>query len=258
MTSQIPTSDTVVFMPTPSTKDTISLNSTYIKGLLFGVKFQHRIEVKPKFGGEIISFNAKRRAVMEQVSVSSSYSNNTSIAQFQHTCPYGDVGNTLYVKESWTYTHATKKGIKGILLSYVADKSEIFIPESEYPENWTPPPPKKGMVQAIAPATLPTKFCRFTATIRSIRAERIKDISALDAQQEGVACKRINNIMLYQDYKVPAARNDFERYTLLCPKQSYLSLCKKIKGAKFINRNPFVWVVFFDFVEIINGKKRQK
>lgn len=231
-------------------KDVLPLNSIFIRGLLSSRKFHHRIEVKPKFGGKIISFDKERGCAIESFEFPATH-RTEKIQRFMPVyCPLGEVGNRLYVKESWSCQPASQGKTKGININYTTDGSVIFVAEKDYPPNWQPPKTRLGL--HLPPATLPKQFCRFVATIVAIKAERVAEISREDAIKEGIESQRHSFIVKYKDYLCadPSAPP-----SLLCPIDSYLSLCEHLHGSAFVARNPFVWVVSFDFEEIVSCTK---
>lgn len=234
-----------------NSKDILTLNSIYVRGLLSCSKFQHRVEVKPKFGGKIVSFDKNRGCAIESFTVpSAQHLSPNQLLYRPVTCPVGNVGDQLYVKESWSFRPATKGQTKGINLKYSADDTVIFVPEKNFPAGWTPPSANNG--SHLAPATLPKQFCRFVVKIVNIRAERLMEISREDALKEGVEMQRFNHLLRYKNY---TKDKPTQPMSSLCPIESYLSLCEHLKGASFIKRNPFVWVISFDFEEILSCTK---
>lgn len=146
-------------------------------------------------------------------------------------CPYGRVGELLYVKETWRPQIAHSHGIdscdcEDVNVTYIADgefrhhyddKKNFYIPD-----DWQmPEAADKGNVPSIF---MPRWASRLTLEITAIRAERLHDISENDAVAEGCSGK-IDGLEL--------------------PSEQYRDLWKSINGNKSWNANPWVWVVQF-------------
>lgn len=126
-------------------------------------------------------------------------------------CPYGQVGDILWVRETW-WKH------KGEYL-YKADDIDV----NEF--RWKPS------------IHMPKKACRLRLKIKSIRVERLLDISERDAIAEGIQ----KDLLGYIDY---LSRDD--DYWSLDARNSYFSLWDKINGKNSHKENPYVWVIEFE------------
>lgn len=88
---------------------------------------------------------------------------------------------------------------------------------------------------------MPKKACRFFLKIKSIRAERLQDISEEDAIAEGVEKIADYGSTGYRLYTEPEAS-----YTDIDAIYSFESLWQSINGKDSWNLNPFVWVYEFE------------
>jgi len=91
--------------------------------------------------------------------------NRTSGQVLTLRCPYGQVGDRLWVRESFSYL---EDGV-GFPCWYWADGN----PEQG---NWTPPKPS---------IHLPRIYSRITLELTGVKVERIQDISESDVEREG-------------------------------------------------------------------------
>ncbi len=82
-------------------------------------------------------------------------------------CPYGEIGDRLYVRETALYWRS-KKGISHVA-AFKADGYEL-----EDDEKWTPS------------IFMPKKYARIWLEITNIRVERVQDITADDSWSEGI------------------------------------------------------------------------
>lgn len=215
----------------------ILFSGPMVRALLDGSKTQTRRIVNPQpiYGDVAGTFASwmfkKRRAPGHWL-----YPNARSIVLSE--CPYGERGDRLWVREthevnrvgyeeSWSGGRAHHAGVK-----YQADdgRAEFHIDEALYQKldatesrGWTPS------------IHMPRWASRITLEITGVRAERLQDISATDAEAEGVEFLR----------HVPDADET------LTPQQLFMCLWDSINEARGCgwNANPWVWVVEFKRVE---------
>jgi len=162
-------------------------------------------------------------------------------------CPYGEVGDILWVRETikigawridegkiawdykaspeiknteWTYPYAPERFDKEI------EKATNYLIKTEYPMdddgyyNWKPgesPLPWKPSI------FMPKEACRIFLRIKDVEVQRLKNITILDSQAEGVSA------------------------TETCTaKESFIKLWISINGSDSWNKNPWVWVIEFE------------
>lgn len=139
-------------------------------------------------------------------------------------CPYGQIGNKLWVRETWQYVD-----FAGEDNGYVYRATD---PDWETMEEWKWKPS----------IFMPRNACRIELTITGIRVERLQDISEQDAINEGV--ERLPNetgLLAYRSYLTKP-----EKQQLPCfPYVSYRTLWQKINGRDSWDSNPFVWIIEF-------------
>lgn len=143
-------------------------------------------------------------------------------------CPYGEVGDMLWVRESWglhghgDYTWWCRDSIKGRTeddlrlsyeVAYAADATSAY-------DHWRPS------------IHMPRWASRITLRVTSVRVERVQDISEEDARAEGC-------VGFYD--RVPSHR------------ETFTDLWISINGAESWEANPWVWVVGFERVEAAHG-----
>jgi hypothetical protein len=136
-------------------------------------------------------------------------------------CPYGQPGDTLWVRETWGHTGT---GVWKVGQVYYAQDGGIIY-RADHPNaagSW------------FSPLHMPRFASRITLRITDIRVERLQDISEDDAKAEGV--KPLD----YAAHHVAAgcgARIAFEQ------------LWTTINGPGAWDANPWVWVVSFERVK---------
>lgn len=136
-------------------------------------------------------------------------------------CPYGQPGDQLWVREKWKNDHGQ--------VNFFAGNSEVEH-NVAYREltKWKPS------------IHLKKKDSRINLLIKSIRVERLQDISQDDARKEGVYCSESPIGPCYLDYQSNQCN------AMTTPKHSFKSLWTKINGSGSWKSNPWVWVIEFE------------
>lgn len=146
-------------------------------------------------------------------------------------CPYGQPGDRLWVRETWGL-HAYGDDTdwhKGPCTVLDLDDSVIA-----YRADWGPMQESCHWRPSIH---MPRAASRITLEIVSVRVERLEDISATDALQEGLeAC-----------WDLPTRQNNPVCWATAV--QLYRELWESINGTGSWDANPWVWVVEFKRIE---------
>lgn len=124
-------------------------------------------------------------------------------------CPYGQVGDRLWVRESFA----------------VCEDNNIFYKADGKPDPWD----GWDGVKWKPSIHMPRQASRITLEITGIRVERLNDISEADAIAEGCQCAG-----------VPAS---------LTNRGAFAKLWESINGFDSWSVNPWVWVVEFKVVK---------
>lgn len=153
-------------------------------------------------------------------------------------CPYGKVGDRLWVKEAFRVTavHHGKEQVDASV-SYVSDgeiirHTDLFGYHSDrntqigQAHNFSL---KNGINPSIH---MPRWASRIDLLIKGVRVERLQDISEEDAWNEGVEISPLHH----------SERDDFKD----CPLKSFKRLWQSINGEESWNQNPWVWVLEFE------------
>lgn len=146
-------------------------------------------------------------------------------------CPYGKIGDVLWVRETFVQYPVVGKNSTETETEYKADESPIKF-------RWKP-----GI-------HMPKEACRLFLKIKDIRVERLQDISEQDAICEGV----IKDIKLpIADFKTKMLyRNYYKKSESVgCEdsRSSFMTLWKSINGEESWCSNPYVWVIEFERIE---------
>jgi hypothetical protein len=143
-------------------------------------------------------------------------------------CPYGDVGDTLWVRETWAHAGTSRSVI------YRADEGGQIV-------KWRPS------------IFMPRWASRLTLRVTGARVERLHAITTADILAEGVRVPTFDGAALlcitgkcspieYLSRPMPAG--GWSGDELL--RAHFASLWDEINGAGAWAKNPFVWVVAFE------------
>ncbi|MBD2753813.1 hypothetical protein [Spirosoma validum] len=157
------------------------------------------------------------------------------------TPPFGRPGDVLWVKE--TYQPVDGKFSK---YGYKADARTVDGINGLWWRN------ENGVdLQCAGPwkssMFMPKEAARLFLQIKSIRVERLIEISEADAAAEGVYCYSQDDLS-QTDYKNYLHKGD-DDWGFLSPISSYFSLWELINGKGSLASNPFVWVVEFERID---------
>ena len=135
-------------------------------------------------------------------------------AQYWVCCPYGTVGDRLWIRETWRpIVSGTREGGFDYRANDPSASGVGFT-------KWTPS------------IHMPRLASRITLEITSVRVERLNDISAEDAKAEGI---------MFGTGKPGQCRT--------CAKGAFMDLWNSINGVDSWLQNPWVWVVEFKRVK---------
>ena len=190
----------------------ILFSAPMVLALLAGTKTQTRRGVKPQTA--IMTDEMARAFGVQPPPVE-----NSAVV----SCPYGAVGDRLWVKETWKADqiwdgHRPLDIHEGEAVLYTADEHATRI----VPFGWGRGRPSIFMRRWMS---------RLTLELTSVRVERLNDISEEDAQAEGV-------IGLYVQKDEAPSRV-----------RAYRDLWESLNGAGSWAANPWVWVLSFRRVE---------
>lgn len=133
-------------------------------------------------------------------------------------CPYGQPGDRLWVREAWSIDPHPGPNYSGGLRS--PDGGEVMYRATDgWHGPWRPS------------IHMPRWASRLTLEITGVRVERLKEIGAADAMEEGVAVHA-------DHYNKPIGHP-------CSPVMAYRDLWEYINGPGSWDANPWVWVVEF-------------
>lgn len=150
-----------------------------------------------------------------------------------YRCPFGDVGDRIWVRETWAEAGASAPNLKLYRANYpehVPSHYENVPPANEI--RWTPS------------IHMPRWASRILLEITDVRVERLNAISEEDAMREGIDADRLAESQ--DNYDCIADHNMTGRPTA---KGYFSDLWQSIYGEESWKANPWVWVIDFKRVE---------
>ncbi|WP_305821361.1 hypothetical protein [Massilia brevitalea] len=178
------------------------------------------------------------------------------------TCPYGQPGDRLWVRETWGVI-SNAWDDDGNLIDWIPDRPATAITEMPFGQGyysghviyaadggyeWAGDDDGGGEPRSAWKPSIhmPRAASRILLEVVSVRVERLQDCSKKDAIAEGI--HRYEHF--WRDAEYPLEDVAYEpmkgwptRYS--CPVQAYQALWESINGAGSWDANPWVWVVEF-------------
>ena len=143
--------------------------------------------------------------------------------QFRNSCPYGQPGERLWLRECWRVSSAHDY----LPPCEIPSDVDVEYRASNYGKNIFDGKNRPSI-------HMPRWASRITLENTGVRIERLQDISAADARAEGI--------------QTPAPTVTNEQFDHDCV-VAYRDLWESINGPGSWDANPFVWVVKFRMVE---------
>lgn len=174
-------------------------------------------------------------------------------------CPYGEVGDVLWVREEhyaygiWVKNGTTKTGKQ----KYKFKRTGRVYYNDTYPEGFKfykslashtkagKLPDSPSFYKRLS-RFMPKKFCRIFLQIKSIKVERLQDISEADAIAEGVLEYDDGT---YKNYSTKKGLREQDGVECLLAKGSFQTLWMEINGIENWKENPWLWVIEFQRIE---------
>jgi hypothetical protein len=164
------------------------------------------------------------------------------------SCPYGKIGDVLWVKETfYAYGEWIKNGVSKNMGRQKYKFIDMTGADFEYKYSVEGPLRlKPSRLDGIGwykrnSIFMPKKAARLFLMIKDMRVERLQDISEKDAIKEGTNSSIPMRDMQYlkgSNYKLPSP--------FLEHQFAFLVLWAKINGVQSWDANPWVWVISFE------------
>lgn len=177
-------------------------------------------------------------------------------------CPYGVVGDRLWVRETWRVTGRYRGDVYEQCLEYRADHSHTSefrdAEHWEQAKDWFMNRKNSGWG---TPIHMPRWASRINLEITSIRVEQVQDIAPQDVFAEGVQvpCDKYGNLIQVSGKIIPANyvpdgffakdRKWSKEDNRLFVKSHFAALWDTINGQGSWASNPWCWVIGFKRVK---------
>jgi hypothetical protein len=216
----------------------ILFSTPMVQGIMEDKKTMTRRIIKPrdqpflKDDKCIIEFNATWGWVVKR-SIGARSDRYEIIQQFK--CPYGKVGDILWVRETFVHNGA-------YYLYRASQNNDDYFHDFDTYE-------KTEKIKWKPSIFMPKAACRIFLKITNVKVERLQDISEEDAKSEGVLLENGQ----YYNYQLGAHFMDGARFKwhqgiekwVSAAESSFQTLWQSINGAESWNANPWVWVISF-------------
>lgn len=148
------------------------------------------------------------------------------------SCPYGQPGERLWVRETWMDLQGTGVEVR------TGDRSRYAYGADTPPGSYGDEARKDYGLKWRPSIHMPRCASRITLEVTGISVERLQDISKADAIAEGVYSNQKFNGMWTGD-------GDLHTSMVDGPIRAYQMLWESINGPGSWDANPWVWVVEF-------------
>ncbi len=205
----------------------ILFSAPMVRAILDGSKTQTRRIVKPQIVNVSGSTPWEWKGTRPKAQTNSGWIASTHLEELlswlKYSCPYGKVGDRLWVRETWQELDWPPTGPR---IVYRADNDAD-------PAKWRPS------------IFMPRAMSRINLEVVNVRVEQLQDISEDDALAEGAGWETTGD--------TPQALDRLARMTGITDPGSNLStrrahyalLWESINGSGSWDANPWVWVVEF-------------
>ncbi len=217
----------------------ILFNTENVKAILDGIKTQTRRVLKPQPDSGLDPFDGYAHIEVgnyhptmidkngEEYPGDEIFGAYTDDGEWGWKCPYGQVGDRLWVRETWAYS-AKNQQPDGVI--YKADGT--ILPNALARGTYTA---SQGWGKWSPSIFMPRCASRITLEITEVRVERVQEISEEDAFSEGLRNKVYSNFDPDFDIAIYSAREAFHNlWDTLNEKRGYGWLA-----------NPWVWPLSF-------------
>ena len=222
----------------------ILMSTPMVQAILAGRKTQTRRIVKPQ-PNESFTMDYKRNIRESygwsyQKTIEHPYLDVKSPCM-NSFCPYGQVGDRLWVKEGWAVSSHSKDYVKQLEILYKTihdDNNDRKWVELDL-DTWA----KQSLNNKWRSGRFMFKWAsRITLEITEIRVQRLQEISEEDAEQEGIIRNEQHNAIYWFE-----VFGEYHGHTQsVTRKEAYQKLWDSINGKKHPwSTSPYVWVLTF-------------
>lgn len=205
----------------------ILFSTPMVQAILGGTKTQTRRVVKPT--PELVKIEMTDTEGYYLYDKKSRIGYSVEHGDAVEICPYGQIGDVLWVRETWQYSQ-DELGNNSSTTKGDCFGKFLYKANGDTPDTWKPS------------IFMPREACRIRLKITDIRVEQLHYISEDDAKAEGspmyvMGHGVIDNSKLNAD----PGYSSFINYRM-----GFEHLWKSINGPESWDLNPFVWVISFE------------
>jgi hypothetical protein len=207
-----------------------AVRAPMVRAILDGSKTQTRSVMKPVpqmvTDKQIVSWDGDAAALMRLLD------------QVGRSCPYGQTGDRLWVRESARVLNYEGEGAtRRVRIRYVADDEIAIVP---FPDR----------LKYVKPGNCIPNGChreaaRIWLEITRVRVERLQDISEADAKAEGTEPYDVAGLTTAELALLDAPLMD----PVTPYKNGYALLWESLAGPGSWDANPWVWVIEFKVIK---------
>ena len=215
----------------------ILFNAEMVRALLDGRRTQTRRPIKPQpeFESGFDYPHEHELAIYWKKEDSYNSIGELKADMLKH-CPFGQVGDRLWVKETFLLDDNGVPSHMGI--QYFPVYKADYADGNYWEAKWRPS------------IHMPRWASRITLDVVAVRVERVQEISEGDVDAEGLYCPYERVVTHSEDYSAPCyVEGPCHNYDRFCEKsmqENYKELWNSIYGKTFPwESNPWVWVVEF-------------
>lgn len=209
-------------------------NSEMVRAILSNRKTQTRrvMKVQPESNqlGLLLITDSTKRSDIGKYHWAESNATGNHVRSKLFSCPFGAVGDRIWVRETWAEAGASAPDLKLYRANYPEHVPSIYenVPPAEE-IRWTPS------------IHMPRTASRIQLEITDVRVERLNAISEEDARAEGIIDGGCLNCGEHEPCGCANPEPDAT--------DAFAYLWQSIYGQESWNANPWVWVIEFKRVE---------
>lgn len=205
----------------------ILFSTPMVQAILDGRKTMTRRKIKSRHESGL--FQVNRRVSDGQITDINSLDWDERNCEKDITCPYGQPGDILWVRESAANLNVDFPSVE----PYWIYKADIQIKDQHGPVTWKPS------------IHMPKSACRIWLEITDVRVERLQDMDGAHAEEcdslkEGIMKFHHGDGNYGYHWK-----GDMDGKNFVHPFDAFVDLWKSINGPESWEANPWVWVVEF-------------
>lgn len=204
-------------------------------------------EIYEKNGKEMIRHETKKHVIQTELK-------NAAQQFIGIPCPYGEVGDILWVRETCVKACISEDGegpISGENWRYWYRADSDWMKHEWDHSGKDGPQDSPSWKPSIF---MPKEACRIFLEIIDIKVERLNEISEQDCISEGIKShlEELTKEPRFKNYMEDASgygHPDYDYPTTYDPKYSFQTLWQSINGEEGWDKNPWVWAITFKRID---------